>query len=175
MTASANFYREEILALHRRPRNWGRLETHDLSYEDSNGLCGDALRVEIRLDAGKRVEAVRFSGDGCALTRASASMASDYVARMSVDDLLKIESQDILQLLGVEVTDERMPCALLPLWALHGAALGGADAVKAAVRPAQPVVVLCATERWIPPTRVVAPRLALVAAQVAGPDCRRGC
>ena len=91
------------------------------------------------------------------------------------DDLLKIESKDILQLLGVEVTDERLPCALLPLRALHGAVLGGADAVDAKVRPAKPVVVLCATERWIPPTEAVAPRLALVAAQIADPECHKGC
>ena len=175
MTGLDNVYREDILALHKSPRNWGRLDPHDLSFEDSNGLCGDALRVEIRLDATKRVDVVRFSGDGCAISRASASMASDYVVGMSVDDLLKIESKDILQLLGVEVTDERLPCALLPLRALHGAVLGGADAVDAKVRPAKPVVVLCATERWIPPTEAVAPRLALVAAQIADPECHKGC
>src|ERR1700750_1494751 len=76
MSSMESIYREEILEHYKRPHNWGHIEPHDLSFEDTNPLCGDELRVEIKTDADNKIEDVRFSGHGCAISQASASMAS---------------------------------------------------------------------------------------------------
>jgi nitrogen fixation protein NifU and related proteins len=65
-----SLYREEILEHYKRPHNWGHLEPHDLSFEDTNPLCGDELRVEMRTDGEGRIEDLRFSGHGCAISQA---------------------------------------------------------------------------------------------------------
>src|SRR5688572_24196471 len=85
-----SLYREEILEHYKRPHNWGHLDEHDLSFKDSNPLCGDELTVEIRTTDDGRIEDLRFSGHGCAISQASASMTSDEIKGMSIDDLLKL-------------------------------------------------------------------------------------
>ena len=120
-----DLYRENILDHYKNPIYKGTLEPADLSFEDENPLCGDHLRIDLRVDEKGNVTDARFSGHGCAISQASADLLLESIIGKNVEDLKKLTKEDILDLLGIEeLGPVRLKCALLSLKVLKGSLYG---------------------------------------------------
>ena len=109
-----DIYQENILDHYENPRNFGHLKESDVKAHDSNPLCGDTFDMEIKFD-GNKISDVKFSGQGCAISTASASMLTDMIKKMPLDQITKLEAGDITKMLGIELSHVRIKCAMLPL------------------------------------------------------------
>jgi nitrogen fixation NifU-like protein len=120
-----NLYRDFILEHYKNPHNAGVLDPHDLHAADSNPTCGDELSMTIRLDDGhSRISDVAFEGRGCAISQASASILTDSLRGMSLDEVRAIDPKGVLDDLGVPIGPARLKCALLGYKVLQGAVTG---------------------------------------------------
>lgn len=122
-----SLYREIILDHYQNPRNRGTLDPNDYSYEDSNPLCGDEVRIDLRVRDGAVAE-VAFSGEGCAISMASASILTELVEGKTLDEVKAIGRDALLEEIGIELSPARLKCALLSLKVLK-AGLYGIDQV----------------------------------------------
>lgn len=113
-----DIYRQYILEHYRDPRNHGHLDHPDIHAADTNPLCGDRIELDLQVDGG-RVTDVRFSGRGCAISQAAASMLTERIEGATLDELRALRPADILEMLGVEIGPARQRCALLSLRVLH--------------------------------------------------------
>ncbi len=118
-----DLYRELILDHYQHPHHHGEIPDADISYEDSNPLCGDKIRFDIKLKNGI-VQDVKFNGKGCAISQASASMLADELIGKSLEEIKKLDKQFILDLLGIPLGPTRIKCALLPLKVIKAGAYG---------------------------------------------------
>jgi nitrogen fixation NifU-like protein len=134
---SDDLYREAILEHYKRPRNFGELDPHDLDAREVNPLCGDELAVQIRVADG-RIADLRFSGQGCAISQAAASIASEELIGMALDAAAALDADWLLDLLGIQVSATRRKCALLPLKVLRHAITGEGTWPEAAADHAHP-------------------------------------
>jgi nitrogen fixation NifU-like protein len=113
-----DYYREYILDHYRNPRNYGKLDHPDAHAEDSNPLCGDQLAIDLQID-GDQVTAVRFQGRGCAISQAAASMLSEMIEGKTVEEVVQLGKDDVLDALGIPISPARLKCAFLSLRVLH--------------------------------------------------------
>ena len=115
-----DLYRDYILEHYRRPHNFGVLENATARYEGANPLCGDRITMMLGIRDG-RVAEVGFTGRGCAISQASASLLTDEIKGKTVAEVAQLTSQDLLDLIGIEISPARLKCALLSLETLEHA------------------------------------------------------
>ena len=107
-------YRQQILDHYKNPRNTGKIENPTFTHVGENPMCGDEIRMDIVLDEAEEViEKVAFRGDGCAISQASASMLTERMQGMPVADLRDLDRDDIVDMLGVDISPMRIKCAVL--------------------------------------------------------------
>jgi len=115
-----DLYRDYILEHYRKPHNFGVLDDATASQEGANPLCGDRITLQLRVREGN-VDGVAFTGRGCAISQASASMLTDEIKDKPLADAAAKTSSDVLEMLGIEISPARMKCAMLSLETLQHA------------------------------------------------------
>ena len=128
MGAGPGPYQALILEHYKHPHNRGTLDPSTHRARESNPLCGDDITLTLRADGANRIEEVRFDGEGCAISMASASLLTDAVKGKSLEEAAALEKTAVLESLGVPLSTVREQCALLPLRALKSAVVRGATA-----------------------------------------------
>jgi nitrogen fixation NifU-like protein len=107
-------YRQQILDHYKNPRNHGELEDPTFSHTGENPTCGDTIRMDVRLeDDGETIEYVAFSGDGCAISQAAASLLTEELPGTTIEELKAMDRDDIIDMLGVDISPMRIKCAVL--------------------------------------------------------------
>ncbi len=119
-----DLYREIIIERYKSPQYRGELNPHDITFEDENPLCGDHIRIDLRVDGEGKVSEAAFSGHGCAISQASADLLLESVIGKTIDEVKQLSRQDVLDLLGIELGPVRLKCALLSLKVLKGGVYG---------------------------------------------------
>jgi nitrogen fixation NifU-like protein len=121
-----DLYRDYILEHYRRPHNFGQLDDATASQEGANPLCGDRITMQLKVHDDV-IAGIGFTGRGCAISQASASLLTDEVKGKPVATAAAMTPSDVLELLGIEISPARMKCAMLSLETMHGA-LGAGQA-----------------------------------------------
>ena len=123
-----DFYKENILDHYRNPRNTGTLDQPTHSHEEHNPLCGDVVRIDLHVNEDNIIDKVAFSGRGCAISQASASMLTEMLEGKTLEEAKNIDKDDILEMLGIEIGPVRIKCALLSLKVLKAGVYGLSEA-----------------------------------------------
>ena len=114
MGLGSDMYRQQILDHYKNPRNYGELEDSDFSHVGENPSCGDTIRIDVRLEEdGETIDYVAFTGDGCAISMASASMLSERLQGMTLEELDGLDTDAVTDMLGVDISPMRIKCAVL--------------------------------------------------------------
>ena len=118
-----DIYRQKILDHYKNPKNFGKIEKPDAFFEEGNALCGDRIGMGIKvtkLETGNwKLEDVKFNGEGCAISMASASMLTEKVKGINLEEIKKLRYEDIKKMMGTELSPARIKCATLPLQVLQ--------------------------------------------------------
>ncbi len=123
-----DLYREQIIDRYKNPLYRGELNPHDITFEDDNPLCGDHIRIDLRLDGNGTVIEAAFSGDGCSISLASADLLVESIIGKRLDDVKLLSKENVLDLLGIDLGPVRLKCALLSLKVLKAGAYGLGEA-----------------------------------------------
>lgn len=123
-----DLYRDLIIDRYQNPRHRGELDPNDISFEDDNPLCGDHIRIDLRVDEQKIVREATFSGQGCAISQASADLLVEDILGKSLEEVKGMSKEDILKMLGIDLGPVRIKCALLSLKVLKAGAYGLGEA-----------------------------------------------
>lgn len=123
-----DLYREVIIDRYKNPLFRGSLDPHDISFEDENPLCGDHIKVDLRVDTNNIITEAAFDGHGCAISQASADLLLESIIGKSLDDVKKMNKGSVLDMLGIELGPVRLKCALLPLKILKAGVYGLGEA-----------------------------------------------
>ncbi|TMQ72292.1 MAG: SUF system NifU family Fe-S cluster assembly protein [Candidatus Eisenbacteria bacterium] len=123
MSGSEDLFREEILEHAKHPRRHGTLSDPDITFEDSNPLCGDRLRIDLHVKDG-RIRDICFSGVGCSISQAAASMLCEEVEGKTLEEVKRLTRDDVLEMLGIELGPVRLKCGLLALKTLKAGVYG---------------------------------------------------
>ena len=107
-------YKENILDHYKNPHNAGRLENYTFKHKELNPLCGDVIEMFVKFEQNNVVD-VKFSGNGCAISQASASMLTDYIKNKSLEEIRNMKRDTVIEMLGIKIGVVRMKCALLSL------------------------------------------------------------
>ena len=119
-----DLYRELIIDRYKNPHYRGELDPNDISYEDDNPLCGDRIRIDIRVDENDMITEASFSGQGCSISLASADLVIESSIGKPLEDIKQMSKEDVLELLGIELGPVRLKCALLSLKVLKAGVYG---------------------------------------------------
>jgi len=117
-----DLYREQILDHYKNPRQKGQIDPSDFSFEDENPLCGDFLHIDLKVDDNDVITDAKFEGHGCAISMASADLVLESLIGKTLEDAKELTKQDVLDLLGIELSPVRLKCALLSLKVTKAAA-----------------------------------------------------
>ena len=123
-----DLYRELIIERYKNPLYRGELDPHDISFEDDNPLCGDHIRIDLRVDDSDTVTEAAFTGQGCAISQASADLLVESVVGKSLVEVKELTKEDVLDMLGIDLGPVRLKCALLSLKVLKAGVYGLGEA-----------------------------------------------
>jgi nitrogen fixation NifU-like protein len=114
MGLGSDMYRQQILDHYKNPRNYGEIEEATFTHVGENPMCGDEITIDVVLeDDDETIEAVAFRGDGCAISQASASMLTGELRGMTLEELHEMDRDDVVDMLGVDISPMRVKCAVL--------------------------------------------------------------
>jgi nitrogen fixation NifU-like protein len=128
-----DLYREVIIEHYKNPSYRGHLDPHDITFADNNPLCGDHIEVTLRVNDKAIVSDARFDGHGCAISQASADLLIESIIGKQLEDVKKLNKQDVLDLLGIDLGPVRLKCALLSLKVLKAGVYGLGESSDALV------------------------------------------